>query len=202
MTWPSGPPARTSALWPTPARCTCSPGSTSGPTATGSQRWHQDAAGIVDPAESGDRFGQAVAIGDFGGGSRSDLAIGVPHEAVGAVADAGAVHVLPGTASFLSATGSQFWHRNVAGIVDVVDAGDMFGTSLVASPFKGLATQSGLAIGAPGEGVGVDAGAGLVNVIYGSASGLGSAGNQTWSQNSPGVVDLSEVDDHFGAALG
>jgi hypothetical protein len=178
------------------------PGATSGPTATSSQLWHQDVAGIADAAENGDRFGQALAIGNFGGDLRNELAVGVPHEAVGAVADAGAVHVLPGTASFLSATGSQFWHQNVAAIVDVVEAGDMFGASLAASAFKGSATQSGLAVGVPGESVGAVRGAGAANLIYGRASGLAATGNQIWSQNSPGVVDDSETDDHFGAALG
>ena len=155
------------------------PGGTAGPTAAGSQLWHQDAAGITDSAENGDRFGQAVAIGNFGGDPRNELAVGVPHESVGAVADAGAVHVLPGTATFLTAAGSTFWHQNIAGIVDVVETGDLFGAGLAASSFKGTTTQSGLAVGAPGESSGAVLGAGAANAIYGAASGLASAGNQS-----------------------
>ena len=68
-----------------------------------------------------------------------------------------------------------------------------------------------LTIGAPGDDVvrnGVRyAGAGVVNVIYGSAQGLVPAGgngaphSQVWSQDSPGVVDKAEAGDHFGWAL-
>jgi hypothetical protein len=171
------------------------PGGAAGPTATGSQLWHQDAAGVADSAENGDRFGQALAIGNFGGNSRSELAFG-------GLTDAGVVHVLPGSVSFLSATGSQFWHQNSSGIVESVETGDMFGASLAASPFKGSAAPSGLAIGAPGESAGAVAGAGGANVIYGSASGLAPTGNLIWSQSSAGVVDDPETDDHFGAAVG
>lgn len=177
-------------------------GDAAGPTATSSQLWNQYVAGIADNVENGDRFGHAVAIGDFGGDSFDELAVGVPLEDIGAVPDAGAVHVLPGTASFLSATASQFWHQNVAGIVDSAESGDLLGMSLVAGPFKGTATQSGLAMGAPGESVGTLLAAGVVNVMYGSASGLATAGNQLWSQNSPGVVGNSAADELFGAALG
>jgi hypothetical protein len=43
--------------------------------------------------------------------------------------------------------------------------------------------------------------AGAVNVLYGSAGGLTAAGNQVWSQDSPGVGDLTEPRDLFGSAL-
>ena len=44
-----------------------------------------------------------------------------------------------------------------------------------------------IAIGVPGEDVGGNEDAGQVNVIYGSATGLTSSGNQSWHQDSPGV---------------
>jgi hypothetical protein len=44
---------------------------------------------------------------------------------------------------------------------------------------------------------GVDFGA-AVNVIYGSAAGLTSVGDQFWSQNSPGVAGTAEGGDSFG----
>ena len=36
--------------------------------------------GIIGPVEPGDRFGEALAAGDFNGDGRDDLAIGVPGE--------------------------------------------------------------------------------------------------------------------------
>jgi len=50
-----------------------------------------------------------------------------------------------------------------------------------------------LAIGAPAEAIGgTGRGAGGVNVLYGSALGLTAAGDQTWSQDSPGIKGKSE----------
>ena len=56
-------------------------------------------------------------------------------------------------------------------------------------------------MGVPVESGGAILGGGL-NVIYGSATGLGSTGNQLWSQDSPGILDQAEAGDQFGAVLG
>ncbi len=53
-----------------------------------------------------------------------------------------------------------------------------------------------LAIGVPGE----DNGAGMVQVLYGSATGLTSTGSQSWTQTVLGT-DSSEAGDNFGASL-
>jgi hypothetical protein len=58
-----------------------------------------------------------------------------------------------------------------------------------------------LAVGIPNEVMGTSNTAGAVNVIYGSAAGLSSAGNQFWTQNSPGVPTDAEDGGQFGAAL-
>jgi hypothetical protein len=61
-----------------------------------------------------------------------------------------------------------------------------------------------LAIGVPGETVDGVLNAGIVQVIYGSASGLdGSAviENQRFSQNKPGILEVAEDFDRFGEAL-
>ena len=44
-------------------------------------------------------------------------------------------------------------------------------------------------------------GAGTVTVIYGSPSGLSAAGNQLWSEASPGIPGSAEPDDGFGSAV-
>ncbi|MEP6922375.1 MAG: FG-GAP repeat protein [bacterium] len=59
---------------------------TSGLCATGgcvvipAQVWSQDSSGVPGGAEAGDKFGSALAAGDFNGDGCSDLAIGVPGE--------------------------------------------------------------------------------------------------------------------------
>ena len=175
-------------------------GSAAGLTSTGNQWWHQNSTGIADSAETGDGFGGALAAGTLNTGVHAELVVGAPGESVGSAADAGIVHVLPGGAPGLTATGSQMWSQISSGITDVSEVGDRFGASLAIGAFNSAAGLD-LAIGAPGEDVGSVADAGLVNVIYGSASGLISTGNQVWSQSSTGIADPAETDDHFGSAL-
>jgi hypothetical protein len=38
-------------------------------------------------------------------------------------------------------------------------------------------------------------------VLYGSAAGLTSIGDQIWTQNSPGVLGVAEASDQFGGFL-
>ena len=53
--------------------------------------------------------------GDFNGDGVDDLVVGVPGEDIGAVADAGVLHVLYGGASGVSAIGSQYWSQRTGG---------------------------------------------------------------------------------------
>lgn len=57
-----------------------------------------------------------------------------------------------------------------------------------------------LAVGAPGEAVGAEAGAGALNVLYGSADGLQPSAD-IFFQGSGGVPGTAEHDDAFGAAV-
>ncbi len=60
-----------------------------------------------------------------------------------------------------------------------------------------------LAIGVPNEAVGTVTNAGAVNVIYGSTGGLSATAtpDQFWTQNTPNVAGVADVDDAFGKAL-
>ena len=175
-------------------------GSAGGLASAGNQLWHQNSAGIADAAESGDRFGAALADGDLNGDGAGDLAVGAPSEGVGTQAGAGAVNLIYGSAGGLASAGSQLWHQNSAGIAEGVESADRFGTALATGNLNGD-TRDDLAIGVPSESVGTTAGAGAVNLIYGSAGGLASAGNQLWHQSSAGILDSSEGGDAFGSAL-
>lgn len=106
------------------------PGSTTGLTATGSQLWWQNPAGVGGRAEPNDRFGAALAASDFGNTSDSDLAIGVPGESAGAVNSTGIVQVLPGANAFLTGTGSKTFGQNTAGVADNAEALDAMGIAL------------------------------------------------------------------------
>lgn len=53
----------------------------SGLSLTGAERWVQNPRLALAPMEWGDRFGSSLAIGDFNGDSRNDLAIGAVYRA-------------------------------------------------------------------------------------------------------------------------
>jgi hypothetical protein len=175
-------------------------GSAAGLTSVGNQMWHQNKPGILNSNQPGDEYGSAVTAGDFNGDGFDDLAIGVPFEDVGANADAGRVNVIYGSAAGLTSVGNQVWHQNKPGIINTSEPGDQFGHSLSAGDFNGDGFND-LAIGVPFEDLGAVVDTGAVNVIYGSAAGLTSVGNQIWHQNIAGINNLSETGDRFGFSL-
>jgi FG-GAP repeat protein len=160
-------------------------------------------------SELHDRFGTALAAGDFNGDSREDLAIGVPFEDLriqtgattfGLIIDAGAVVVIYGSAIGLAvdpARGAirraQFWTQRFLNGADAAEPDDRFGSKLTAWNFGrnevslclgcGVGRTTDLAIGVPLEDVGTVRDAGAVNVIYGlrSANGLITRQNPPFS---------------------
>ncbi|MEV4413293.1 M4 family metallopeptidase [Catellatospora sp. NPDC049609] len=160
----------------------------------------QDTGAVPDTGEYDDRFGATLAAGDFNGDGRTDLAVGAPGEDVGTIADTGAVTILLGSATGLTATGSQWFHQDVTDVPDNAEAGDAFGLALSA----GDVTQDGkadLVVGAPSEDVGATANAGAVFVLRGASGGLTAAGSQVLDQDSPVVPDSAEAGDRFGASV-
>lgn len=109
-------------------------GTTGGLSAVGDQIWRQDITGIAGTEETDDRFGYALAAGDFDGNGYVDLAIGVPYESVGSEDQAGAVNVIYGSDMGLTTTGDQMWWQGDDGLQGVAETGDRFGYALAALP--------------------------------------------------------------------
>jgi hypothetical protein len=172
-------------------------GSTSGLTTTGAKRLTQASLGSVD--QTGANFGLALAAGDFNGDGIADLAIGAPTETVKGNTNAGLVYAVYGSASGLSVAGNQYWTQESLNKGRVSQAGDNFGAALAVGDFNGDG-MTDLAIGTPGKTIGGAAGAGAVDVMYGTPVGLTRVNDQFWDEDLLGGT--SHAGDGFGGALG
>jgi hypothetical protein len=167
-------------------------------TATENQLWHLDTPLIDGVAVADDRFGSAIATGDFDADGYDDVAIGIPRrDFLFGVDDIGAVLVLYGSPGGLGAAGHQILTQGAG----LTEQGDQFGRALASGDFDDDGYDD-LAVGAPLEDLGASQqilNAGAVSVFYGSAAGLGEP--ELWHQNVAGVAGAAEDFDGFGASL-
>jgi hypothetical protein len=170
---------------------------------------------LADSREAGDRFGSALATGDFDGDGHGDLAVGVPQEdftetsgdprspTIRTLADVGVVHAFYGSPDGLRTTRQQLWTQNIWGVSEI-ESGDLFGSSLAAVDLNVDGVDE-LVIGTPGEDVVQSAmnhaNAGAATQLRGVAgSGLGSAEAQRWTQAYGSMPGTAGANDAFGYA--
>jgi len=175
-------------------------GSKDGPGVDDDELFYHDLALIEGVSEKGDRFGSAIASGDFDHDGRADLAVAAPRDDVGNIKNGGLVNVLMGSSAGISSLGGQLWHRDQPNIDGTVDKGDRFGSELATGDFNDDGFGD-LVIGVPGDDVAGRKRAGSVNVIYGTKQGLKASGDQLWHQDSPGIAGTPGAGDRFGASL-
>lgn len=144
------------------------PGSAAGLTGNGATRWSQASDGVKGEPEKADRFGRTLAAGDLAGGPQDDLAI--------AVGDAGgSVHVLPGSTSGLTATGSTLWSQSTPGVPGDVAHRDGFGFKLAIADVNGDGHRD-LTVVTRHEDNGAGKSPGAVTTLLGTATGISGEG--------------------------
>ncbi|MBP9145000.1 MAG: FG-GAP repeat protein [Thermoanaerobaculia bacterium] len=143
---------------------------------------------------AGERFGEALAFGDFNGDGKDDLAIGIPGDAANCPAGlcrAGAVMVVDQNAE--GSAGGYLMRFGLEGLPGVPGALDQFGGAVATGDFNGDGFDD-LAIGIPQV-----AQVGAVLVVYGSPFSLIFVHHQLFDQGAFG--ELPETGDQFGTAL-
>ena len=138
-------------------------------------QYDQDTSGFLSAswtgAEENDRFGSALASGDFDGNGEFDVAIGVPNEDIGNIQNAGIVHIIRNLPRLSLNQGIYQAESDCPG---VPEQNDGFGSALTVGDFNADGFDD-LVIGSPLEDLGGSnqlEDAGVIIATYGSASGL------------------------------
>lgn len=149
-------------------------------------------SGLVRSTEDPLR-GSVTALGDVNGDGYDDLVTGDPGNERIVVAYGSASGLAP------SATWKSYT-QNTPGVPGAKEEGDNFGAAVAVGDITGDGIDD-VAVGVPFEGVGSVKGAGTVDTLHGSRTGLTGTGAQGFTQNTPGIPGTSERDDAFGHAV-
>ncbi len=175
-------------------------GSASGLTARSAQVFTEATQGLGSTPNTTDYFGMALAAGDFNHDGFTDLAVGAPGVSVHGVPSSGRITELfgtPGGLSHAAPLSPRHFDESTPGIHGGLKKNDLWGRALAAADFNGDGF-SDLAVGAPHKAVGAASNSGVVDILFGSRSGITANGAQTWTQNTTGVPDSSETNDEWG----
>jgi hypothetical protein len=146
---------------------------------------HFDPAVMTAP-ESGDRFGERLAVGDLDRKGSADLAIGTPRESWAGVAESGFVHLLFSGSSPIVNGGKRYLFPRPGFASQPATETDRFGGGLAVGDFDG-GGHGDLAVGLPSRAVAGFVGAGAVQILYGAlfADGFERATTGGWTADAP-----------------
>ena len=177
-------------------------GSADGLSGEGSTILHQYTKKIRSKPEIDDAFGEAIAVGNINGDQYDDIVIGVPGETVGwgtrTKYEAGALHILYGSADGTSGVGSHWYYQNSPDWPGRAETGDRFASSLAIGDIDNDGVGD-LLVGIPGEKMGQYEDAGQVQIRYNPGDWSQTEIRvQTLYQNLRGVKNRVESGDRFG----
>ena len=165
---------------------------------TGGRQYLTQQGVFGESRESGDRFGSALAVGDFDRDGYDDVAVGAPYEDRGGHRDTGAVVVFYGASHGLRVyTSDVLDQTHVSGAAR--EAYDRFGWSLAAGDFDGD-TYDDLAVGIPYEDDQGGRDIGVVAIVFGSNAGVRSGRSEVIS-HGPIPNAAPESYDRFGYTM-
>ncbi|MDG2301828.1 MAG: N-acetylmuramoyl-L-alanine amidase [Acidimicrobiales bacterium] len=175
-------------------------GSPSGLTTSQSQHIDQETRGVPDSGEENDKWGWALASGDFNNDGFADLAVGAPGEKYGQFLEVGAVTLMYGSPSGITTDNTVRLHQNTPHVPDRNEAYDQWGAVLTTGDFNNDGFTD-LAIGAPNESSGKREQTGSVTIMFGTEQGLSVQKSSRLHQGSSNISGRNEEGDRWGSVL-
>jgi hypothetical protein len=146
-------------------------------------------------------YGNVIATGDFNGDGVDEVAIG-DRSSASNPGGGGTVYIYRRSAADVW-TIQALIRQGISGYNGVDEAGDKFGAALASGDFDDDGYDD-LAIGVPGKDIAGSPGilgAGAVQVVYGSSTGLSGARDRVFTTANDGLGIAADDSDQYGYAL-